>query len=40
MTYAMVKNSGIIRWVTGQTYVEQRHVEGTFGLIKELLNKF
>ncbi len=34
MTHAVVKDRGLIRWVIGQTYVEQRHIEGTWELIK------
>jgi aromatic-L-amino-acid decarboxylase len=37
MTHAVVKNRGVLRWVIGQTYVEQRHVEETWGLIQRLL---
>ena len=39
MTHAVVKNRGILRWVIGQTYVEERHVEATWGLIQELLQE-
>jgi len=37
MTHALVKERGLIRWVIGQSYVEKRHVEATWEIIKELL---
>ncbi|HEX5113135.1 MAG TPA: pyridoxal-dependent decarboxylase [Saprospiraceae bacterium] len=39
MTHAMVKNRGVLRWVIGQTYVEQRHIEDTWKLIQGLLQE-
>jgi len=37
MTHAVVKDRGLIRWVIGQTYVEERHVMQTWELMKGLL---
>lgn len=34
MTHAIVEGHSIIRWVTGQTYVEPRHIDDTWSLIQ------
>jgi aromatic-L-amino-acid decarboxylase len=39
MTHAVVKNHSVLRWVIGQTYVEQRHVEETWLLLQGLLKE-
>jgi tyrosine decarboxylase len=39
MTHAVVEGRGLIRWVTGQTYVEERHVEATWEIIQSILAK-
>lgn len=39
MTHAVVKNRGVLRWVIGQTYVEDRHVEETWKLIMGFLQE-
>lgn len=37
MTHAIVANGSIIRWVPGQTYVEETHILETWDLIQNLL---
>ena len=37
MTHAVVEKRSLIRWVTGQTYVEERHIDETWKLIQSLL---
>lgn len=39
MTHAVIEGKGLIRWVTGQTYVEERHVEVTWVIIQSILAK-
>ncbi len=39
MTHAVVEERSLIRWVTGQTYVEERHIESTWDLIQSILAK-
>ncbi len=39
MTHAAIENRSLIRWVTGQTYCTERHIEDTWEVISELLNK-
>ena len=39
MTHAIVQGSSLIRWVIGQTYVEQRHVDDTWKQIQSILDK-
>lgn len=39
MTHAVAGNRNLIRWVTGQTYVEERHIDETWKLIQRLLNE-
>jgi aromatic-L-amino-acid decarboxylase len=39
MTHAVVEGRSLIRWVIGQTYVEQRHVDDTWRLIQAILDK-
>jgi tyrosine decarboxylase len=39
MTHAVVEGRSLIRWVTGQTYVEERHIDATWELIQSILTK-
>lgn len=39
MTHAVVENHSLIRWVTGQTNVEERHIDETWELIQNFLNE-
>ncbi len=39
MTHAVVEGRSLIRWVTGQTYVEERHINATWALIQSILTK-
>ncbi len=39
MTHAAVEGQSLIRWVTGQTYVEERHIDATWELIQSILTK-
>ena len=39
MTHAMVEGSSIIRWVCGQTYVQEHHIHDTFKIINQKLPK-
>lgn len=39
MTHAVVEGRSLIRWVTGQTNTEERHIEHTWTLIQSLLDK-
>ena len=39
MTYAVVEGHSLIRWVTGQTYVELKHVENTWELIQNFADR-
>ena len=39
MTHAVVEGRSLIRWVTGQTNTEERHIENAWVLIQSLLNK-
>lgn len=38
-THAVVEGRSLVRWVTGQTYVEEKHVIGTWDLIQTILHK-
>jgi aromatic-L-amino-acid decarboxylase len=37
MTHAAIEGRSLIRWVTGQTHLETRHIESAMGLIDSLL---
>jgi aromatic-L-amino-acid decarboxylase len=39
MTHAVVEGRSLIRWVTGQTYTEEKHIEATFEFMSSLLDK-
>ena len=39
MTHAVVEGRSLIRWVPGQTYVEERHIDMTWELIQDILDK-
>ncbi len=39
MTHAVIEGRGLIRWVPGQTYTEEVHIENTWHLIQSLLDK-
>jgi hypothetical protein len=39
MTHAVVEGRGLIRWVTGQTYVEEKHILETWDTIQSLVPK-
>ena len=39
MTHAEVEGRSLVRWVTGQTYVQEHHVESTWELIRDILAK-
>ena len=39
MTHAVVEERSLLRWVTGQTNTEMRHVEETFGHIDDCLHQ-
>lgn len=39
MTHAVIKGRSLIRWVPGQTYTEEVHIENTWRLIQSLLAK-
>ena len=39
MTHAVVEGRSLIRWVTGQTNTEERHIENAWVLIQSLLDK-
>jgi aromatic-L-amino-acid decarboxylase len=39
MTHTVVEGRNLIRWVTGQTYTEKRHIENAWTLIHSLLDK-
>ena len=39
MTHAVVEGRSLIRWVTGQTNTEERHIENAWRLIQSLLDK-
>ncbi|MEP6795688.1 MAG: pyridoxal-dependent decarboxylase [Saprospiraceae bacterium] len=39
MTHAVVEGRSLVRWVTGQTYIEEKHVIGTWDLIQTILHK-
>jgi aromatic-L-amino-acid decarboxylase len=39
MTHAVVEGRSLVRWVTGQTYVEEKHVIGTWDLLQTILHK-
>jgi aromatic-L-amino-acid decarboxylase len=36
MTHAIVEGRSLIRWVTGQTYTQERHISATWHLIQEI----
>jgi len=38
MTFAVIQDRGLIRWVIGQTYVEERHVVDTWNFIKGIVS--
>lgn len=38
MTHAVVQGRSLVRWVPGQTYVEERHIESTWTLLQNILN--
>ncbi|MEO5907007.1 MAG: pyridoxal-dependent decarboxylase [Saprospiraceae bacterium] len=40
MTHAKVEGRSLLRWVTGQTYLEEKHIDHTWDLIQTLLVKF
>ena len=40
MTHAKVEGRSLLRWVTGQTYLEEKHIDQTWEWIESLLNKF
>ena len=40
MTHAKVEGRSLLRWVTGQTYLEEKHIDQTWDLIQTLLVKF
>lgn len=39
MTHAVIESRSLIRWVTGQTNVEERHIDETWELIESLVNE-
>ncbi len=39
MTHAVIEGRSLIRWVTGQTYTEERHIEATWSLVASLADK-
>ena len=39
LTHAVVERRSLVRWVIGQTYVEERHVEKCWGVIKDMVQK-
>ena len=39
LTHATVEDRSLIRWVTGQTYVEERHIDDTWNLIQHLVDE-
>ena len=39
MTHAVIEGRSLIRWVPGQTYTEEVHIENTWRLIQSLLEK-
>lgn len=39
MTHAVVEGRSLARWVTGQTYVEEKHVNATWDNIQSILSK-
>jgi aromatic-L-amino-acid/L-tryptophan decarboxylase len=39
MTHATIEGQSVIRWVTGQTYTEQHHIDGTWQLILKLIDQ-
>lgn len=39
MTHAAIENKSLIRWVTGQTYCTEKHIEDTWQLVAALLDK-
>jgi glutamate/tyrosine decarboxylase-like PLP-dependent enzyme len=38
MTHAVVNERSLIRWVTGQTYTQEQHIDDAWKLIQSLLN--
>ncbi len=40
MTHAKVEGRSLLRWVTGQTYLEEKHIDQTWELIQTLMVKF
>ena len=39
MTHAVVEGRSLLRWVPGQTYVEEKHIKATWDLIQSLSDK-
>ncbi len=39
LTHAVVEGRSLIRWVTGQTHTQERHIESTWELIQSILHK-
>lgn len=39
MTHAVVEGRGLVRWVSGQTYTEERHILSTWDLVRGILDK-
>lgn len=39
MTHAVIEGRSLIRWVTGQTNTEERHIEATWSLVASLADK-
>lgn len=39
MTHAIVEGRSLLRWVPGQTYVEEKHIKATWNLIQSLIAK-
>jgi aromatic-L-amino-acid decarboxylase len=39
MTHAVIQGRSVIRWVTGQTNTEERHIENAWILVQSLLDK-
>jgi aromatic-L-amino-acid decarboxylase len=39
MTHSIVQEKGLGRWVTGQTYLEERHLDSTWEVIQSILSK-
>lgn len=39
MTHTVVEGRSLVRWVSGQTYVEEKHIDATWDLIQSILTK-